>query len=67
MIEKEQFTAEGRKHTFTDICQKLLIKLLTKNYKLIGLNRDKYSDSFYKKTLQQRLINADMFKNEINV
>ena len=63
MIEKEQFTVEGHKDTLLDIRQ----KLLTKHCKLMrSYNGDDF-DSLDKKTLQQRLINAYKFNNEISV
>ena len=63
VIEKEQFMIEGRKRTLLEISQ----KLLAKHSRFMQLNNDEYFDSLDKKTLEQRLIKDNQFKNEISV
>ena len=62
-IEKEQIFVEVWKHNLFEIRQNLLMK----HSKFVQLNNDEYFDSLDKRTLQQRLINANKFKNEISV
>ena len=50
MIEKEQFTVEGRKHALLEICQ----KLLTKHRRFMRLNNDEYFEN-----LDQQYWNKD--------